>query len=226
MPDDGVLAGALRIAMRALTADIEPSQRLLAEIAAIGLDRRSALAGRAHAGLRRGARGLLVVLPVPVVGVIAGVLILFTGATVAPSAFALLGNGNIRVTIGQLIGVRAANAQLRRLGVGTIAVVPMSASCQRHPSVTYMVPASLSPSPRITLTPRTVVSGWTIVLAAAKLGHDTVQIAVGRFRHHRIPRCVSLYPPPAGTGARRPTAAEYAPLIRWLKAAAAAVRTG
>lgn len=226
MPDDAVLAGTLRSAMCALTADIEPSQRLLAEIAALGQQRGPWLAGRLPAALRRRARRFLILVPVPLAGLIAGLLVLFTGATGAPSAFALLGNHSIRVTIAELIGVRAANAQLRRLGVSAIAVVPMSAGCPLHPSVTYMVPARLKPPPKITLTPRSAAAGRTIVLAAAKLTHDTVQIAVGRFRHNRIPRCVSLKPPPAGAGARRPTAAEYAPLIRWLKAADSAVRAG
>lgn len=224
---DDQLAVALRTQLRALTAELEPSASLLAAIEAIGQGAGATRAERLHRRLTHQRRRFLIAVPLPLIGVFTGASMLFTGATVGPTAaFALLGNGSVRVSIEQLIGVRAANAQLRHLGVSSIVVVPMTAACQLHPSVTYLIPARLHPAPKITLTPHTIAPGATVVLAAAKLGHNLVQMVAGRFRRDHIPRCVSLFAPPPGVGTLRPMGSQYAPLIRELTAAAAAVLTG
>jgi hypothetical protein len=201
---DEELGAALRSEMRALTDRLNPSARLIEQVQAIGASPRSRLSRWLSLPRRR----VMIAIPVPALAVIATVVVLFSGSTAAPiSAITLLDNGNIRVTIGQLMGVKSANAELQKLGIHKMVVVPMSASCPLHPSMSYFA-GSLIPAPKITLTPETVSSAWTIVIAAEKIGPNKVENAIGRFRHHYVPRCVTSHGVGPGLGNWEPTKAD------------------
>jgi hypothetical protein len=197
------LGEALRSEMRALTDKLHPSARLIEQVQAIETRRRSRLSRWLSVPRRR----VMIAIPVPAVAVIATVIVLFSGSTAAISAITLLNNGNIRVTIGQLMGVKSADAELQSLGIHNMVVVPMSASCPLHPSMSYFA-GGLIPAPKITLTPEKVSSAWTIVIAAEKIGPDKVENAIGRFRHHNVPRCVTSHGVGPGLGHWEPTKAD------------------
>jgi hypothetical protein len=143
---------------------------------------------------------LLLVVPIPLIALIASAVVLISGSAVrAAPAFARLRNGDVRVTIGQLIAVKSANAELRRLHIHNLVVVPMSGNCPLHPSMSYLG-AELVPAPQITLTPQTIAHGWTVILASERIGRNKVEQAVGRFRHHYVPRCVTSHGSGPGLG--------------------------
>jgi hypothetical protein len=153
---------------------------------------------------------MLLVVPVPLIALITGAAVLVSGSAVsAVPAFARLRNGDVRVTIGQLIAVKSANAELRRLHIHNLVIVPMSGRCPLHPSMSYMG-ALLVPAPRITLTPGTIARGWTVIIASERIGHGKLEQAFGRFRHHYVPRCVSSHGSGPGLGHWQPTKADYA----------------
>jgi hypothetical protein len=113
------------------------------------------------------------------------------------------------VPVPLLIAVKPANAELRRLHIHNMFVVPMSASCPLHTSMSYMA-ALLVPAPRIKLTPQTIARGWTVIIASEPIGHNRVEQAFGRFHHHYVPRCVSSHGVGPGLGHWQPTKADYA----------------
>ena len=69
--------------------------------------------------------------------------------------------------------------------------------------------AAKVPAPRITLTPRTVAPGWTIVIAAEQIGPNLIEQAIGRFRG-RLPKCISSHGTGPGLGNWKPTQADKA----------------
>jgi hypothetical protein len=92
---------------------------------------------------------VLLIVPVPLIALITALVVLVSGSAVVTSpAFARMRNGDVRVTIGQLMAVKSANAELRRLHIHNLVVVPMSAGCPLHPSMSYMA-GLLVPAPRI-----------------------------------------------------------------------------
>jgi hypothetical protein len=187
------LGEALRAQLHALAGDLTPSAELMAQVDAIP---RSRGAGR-RGGLGVRRRRIALALPVPIAAIIAAVVFLFGGSSVAPSyagAILVLPNGGVRVTISQIMNVASANTELRAHHIHNMVVRPMSASCPGRPSMSY-AGVGLVPAPRITLTPRTVARGWTIVIAAEQIGADKIAMAIGRFRG-RLPTCVSSH----GTG--------------------------
>ena len=138
----------------------------------------------------------MLAIPASVAAIVAAAVLLFGGSGVAPSyagAILVLPNGDIRVTVSQLVNVASANTELRAHRIHNMVVRPMSASCPERPSMTY-IGSTLVPAPKVTLTPRTIAPGWTVVLAAKQVGPNKVLEAYGRFRG-RVPRCISLHGP-------------------------------
>jgi hypothetical protein len=178
MQEDEQLGELLGDALRTLVEDLEPSAALIARIDAMteAPPRRWRL--RSPGSLRR---KLLIAAP--------------------SSAFAVLGNGDVRVTIDQLIGVSAANQQLSQLNIHNMIVVPMTDSCS-NTDMTYMA-ARLDPPPHITLTPTTVNADSTIVLAAKQIAPSEVEMAIGHFSG-QIPTCVSSHGTGPGMGSFHP----------------------
>ncbi|HEY2592944.1 MAG TPA: hypothetical protein VGK33_03490 [Chloroflexota bacterium] len=187
--------------------DLTPSGELTARVEAIPSSR--------AAGVRRrlGVRGrrIAFAVPVSIVAIVAAVVTLFGGSDVTPSyagAVLVLPNGEVRVTISQIMDVPSANTELRAHRIHNMVVRPMSASCPEHPSMSYMGAAKV-PAPKITLTPRTAARGWTIVIAAEQIGPNLIEQAIGRFRG-RVPRCISSHGTGPGLGNWKPTKADKA----------------
>jgi hypothetical protein len=205
MSDLEQLADKLREQLRALVEDVTPSPELLARVDAIRSTRRARL--RRALGRVRGRR-LAFAVPLPVAALVVAAAFVFGGTDVAPSyahAFLVLPDGEVRVTITEIVNVASANAELRAHHVHNMVVRPMSASCPSHPSMSYTGEAEV-PAPRITLTPRTVTRGWTIVIAAEQIGANKIETAVGRFTG-RLPKCVSSHGTGPGLGNWEPSKA-------------------
>jgi hypothetical protein len=117
-------------------------------------------------------------------------VVALSGSSASP-AFAVTSspNGGVVVTLDDLTGVAGANAKLSQLGVRA-RVVPMTASCTNHLSVSYMGIAE-SPAPTIKLIPSEIAPTATIVLAAAQTGPNHVEMAIGKVSGP-APSCVSL----------------------------------
>jgi hypothetical protein len=183
----------LRQQMHAAVDDLHPSPKLVANVDAIPSGRGAiGLLGR----LGRNPRRIALALPVPIAAIIVAAMALFGGSGVVTSyadAFRVLPNGDIRVTISELVKVTAANRELREHHISSIVVRPMSDSCPERPSMTYIT-TTLIPAPKITLTPRTIERGWTTVLADTQTGPNKIVEAIGRFKG-RVPKCVSLHGP-------------------------------
>lgn len=202
------LAQELRQQLHALVDDVSPSAELVAKVNAIPT-------GHGALGLlgmlRRRPRRIAYVLPLPIAAIVAAVVFLLGGSSVTPSyagAILVLPNGEVRVSISQIVNVASANAELRAHGIHNMVVRPMSASCPEHPSMSYLGGA-LVPPPRITLTPRTATPGWTIVLAAEKIGPNLIEQAIGRFKD-RLPKCISSHGTGPGLGNWQPNKADKA----------------
>lgn len=188
------LGEELRRRLHTVMEDLNPSPELIAKVDAIPSGR-GALGPLGRLG--RLPRRIAVALPVPVAALIAAAVFLFGGSGVTPSyarAIVLLPNGDIRVTVSQIFNVTSANDELRAYHIHNMVVRPMSASCPDHPPMSYSG-AFLTPAPRITFTPRTVARGFTIVIAAERIGHGMLKEAIGRFRGP-LPKCISSH----GTG--------------------------
>lgn len=202
------LGQELREELHALVDDLSPSVELMAKVDAIPSGRGAlGVLGR----LGRRPRRIAFAIPVPIAAIVAAAVFLFGGSSNTPSyagAILVLPNGEVRVSINQIVNVASANAELRAHGIHNMVVRPMSASCPEHPSMSYLGGA-LVPAPRITLTPRTAPRGWTIVLAAKQIGPNLIEQAIGRFRG-RLPKCVSSHGSGPGLGNWQPTKADKA----------------
>ena len=203
MSDLEHLGDALREQLHALVADMNPSTELIASVDALP-------ESHARRGLRPklgwlSRRRFAVALPVPVAAIAAAVVLLVGASgptTTGASAIKALPNGDIQVALAQLSAVTAVNAELRRHHIHNMVVVPMTASCPNR-NMTYTA-GGLNPAV-ITLTPRTIAPGWTVVLAAKQIGPDTMLTAFGRFKG-RIPRCASSHGTGPGMGDLNPGA--------------------
>ena len=198
----------LRRRLHAAVEDLNPSPELKAGVDGIPSGR------GAHGPLGRlGRRPRLVAfaLPVPIAAIVVAAVFLLGGSGVSPAsagAILVLPNGEVRVSIGQIMDVASANAELRGHHIHNMVIRPMSASCPASSSMSY-AGVALVPAPRITLTPRTVARGWTIVIAAEKIGPNKIIQAIGRFRG-RLPRCISSRGTGPGLGNWQPTKADKA----------------
>jgi hypothetical protein len=175
-------------ALEELVKDIEPSPRLTEFVSALG--RRPA---RRTLRLRvsRGPRRRLLALSTSALAALAGVAILLGGTTTAPSFAVTNGpNDSILVTIRDLAGVSGANQRLREFGA-PIRVVPIQAGCKSHVDLTYLK-ATQQPA-TISLTPNTIPSGYTAVIAAQITGSNTAEMAIGRVTG-AAPSCVAPEP--------------------------------
>lgn len=202
MRDDQQLGDALREQLQALVADVNPSAALTERIDAIPSTRSSAWQ-RVLDRVRR--RRFLIAVPVPLAAIAATLVVVLSESPAPTTADGItrLPNGNIRVTVNQMLDIAGTNAELRHFGVHSIVLVPFTASCPRDPSMTY-IDTELYPAPQMTLTPKTLAPGWTTIMATRIIGKNLVQQAVDRFRTGHVPNCVSTHavnvvgaPPPA-----------------------------
>ncbi len=159
--------------------------------------------------------------PVSIIAIVAAAVTLFGGSNVTPSyagAILVLPNGEVRVTISQIMDVASANIELRGHHIHNMVVRPMSAACTEHPSMSWLpAGAAKVPAPRITLTPRTAARGWTIVIAAEQIGPNLIEQAIGRFRGP-LPKCISSHGSGPGLGNWEPTKADKANYKKTVKA--------
>ena len=197
MTDLDYLGEPLREQLHTLVADVNPSAALLAAIDAIpeteGRRRFGALRQR-FAVLRR--RRLSLVLPVPVAGAAVAIVALLSASNPAPSvggAVKQLANGEVQVSIQELMNPPVANAIFRRVHLNDIVVVPLTPSCPNR-NMTYTA-GEMKPSPIMFFT-RNGARGWKVVVGAKRIAKNWAEDAVGRFRGH-IPTCASS----RGTGA-------------------------
>jgi hypothetical protein len=136
----------------------------------------------------------------------ATVLALTLDATTSTPAFAVTNNsdGTVTVTIHDIAGVGAANAELARLGVRATAVPAVSgctAPVTREPE--YRFAGALRPnaaSYAVTIKPGAIPRGDTLVLAARQLSTDRVELGAMLVRGS-APACSgeavgSLHPEP------------------------------
>ncbi len=201
------LGEELRQQLRAHVDDLKPSAELTARVEAIPSTRGVRL--RRRLGVR--GRRIAFALPVSIVAIVAAAVTLFGGSSVTPSyagAILVLPNGEVRVAISQIMDVASANTELRAHHIHNMVVRPMSAACPEQSSMSYDGAAKV-PAPRITLTPRTVAHGWTIVIAAEQIGPNLIEQAIGRFRG-RLPKCISSHGTGPGLGNWKPTEADKA----------------
>lgn len=197
------LGEALRAKMQALTEDLTPSAELIRRVDAIPDGKRS---GWRRLMPRRLRPRIFVVVPVPVAALAVLAVIVFGGSDTKlsyGSAMTVLPNGEIRVTIQELMDPKVANADLRRHHIHGFVVVPMAASCSKS-NLSYF--GGLLKPPPIIYLPRTVPGGGTTVLAAKKIGSNLYETASGRFRAH-VPTCVSSHGTGPGLGNWEPTKA-------------------
>lgn len=202
------LGDALRLQLHAAVDDLSPSAEMMATVDAIPSRRRP---GGPLTRLGRGRRRIAVAISLPIAAILAAAVVLLGGSGVTPSyagAILVLPDGEVRVTMSQIINVASANAELRSHRIFNMVVRPMTASCPEHPSMTY-IGGALVPAPKITLTPRTVARGWTVVLAAKQIAPNEIEQALGRFKG-RVPSCVSSRGTGPGLGNWAPTKADKA----------------
>ncbi len=206
MLSDDELGAALGERLREMVRDVIPSADLLARVENVATARGSRSPGALTRRLR--AR-LLIAIPVPVAALIAAAVVILSGSQAAPSyAVTLKPDGSVEVTINEITGVAAANARLHQLGIRTIVVVPMSATCMIHPELSYMGVAK-RPAPSVHLTPTKLPPDTKIILGAEQIGPNKVEMAFGRVKG-RTPVCVSSHGTGPGLGNWKPSAAERA----------------
>jgi hypothetical protein len=113
-------------------------------------------------------------------GLIAAAVLAFTGTTAAPPAYAVTSNpdGSVTVTLNDISGVTALNAELARDGIAARAI-PLTAGCPIHGFVNPM-PSATNPSTyTITIVPREIPPGYTAVLAAGQNASGRVELLQG-----------------------------------------------
>jgi hypothetical protein len=110
------------------------------------------------------------------------------GAT-SPPAYAVTPHtdGSVTVTINEIAGISAANAQLAYLGIRAV-VVPMSAACQSAVDV-VRIGVSNPATATETVVPAMIPRGDTAILAAARTSTGTVELALGEVSG-AAPTCV------------------------------------
>ena len=187
MLNDDELGEALRGELQARSRDIEPSAELWERLGAI--EQGDPLPSARLA--RKWSRRAVLTTAAMVAAVFAVVTVLTLSGSSASPAFAVTStsDGGVVVTLDDLTGVAGANAELSQLGVRA-KVVPMTASCTNHLSVSYMGIAE-SPAPMIKLIPSEIAPTATIVLAATETAPNHVEMAIGKVSGP-APPCVSL----------------------------------
>jgi hypothetical protein len=138
--------------------------------------------------LRSGRVKILAGSSAALVTLAAAAVVLLAGAT-SPPAYAVTSSadGSVTVTINQIAGISAANAQLSSLGVHAV-VVPMSASCQSTVDV-VRIGVSNPATATETVVPAMIPEGDTAILAAAQTSAGTVELALGEVSG-AAPTCV------------------------------------
>jgi len=201
MSDFDRLGEEIRQQFHAAVEDLHPSAELIANVDAIPSGR-GALGLFGRLGRRPGRIALA--LPVPIAAIVAAAVFLFGGSGVTPvsaRAITVLPNGEVRVQLSELGDVNAANAVFRRHHIHNMVVVPMTASCPYQKSFTYTADPSMNrpPPPLVTLKPRGLAPGTTVVLAAKSINWHTLVTAFGSFKG-QLPTCASVYGTGAGMG--------------------------
>jgi hypothetical protein len=186
MLTDEELGAVLAERLQALVGDVQPShaliERLDAEIIGAGAMRRGRRSRRLH---RR-----IAAFSIPVWAAVAAAIVLLVGSNAQPSfAVTRSSDGFIRVTIRDIEGVSGANKRLRELGVTNVVVVPMATDCSNHVELSYIGVGAQRPA-TVRLKPEEVAPGWTVILAAAPLAADKVELALGRVTG-AAPSCVA-----------------------------------
>jgi len=207
---DDELGAMLREALLASVSELEPSDRLWAEV-----DAYPARTVRSRSRSRRvRTRRFLPVVTVGVAAIFAVVLFALGRATVSPSyAVTVQSDGAVRVTLSELSGISGVNARLRRLGVPVV-VVRIIDGCRTHVSMSYFAGA-IHPAPRITLMPREIAKGTTVLLGAKSIGPNTVEMAIGRVKGP-APACVAPGDSGPGLASLSPVAPSPMPQTRHL----------
>jgi hypothetical protein len=187
------LGEALRHVFSEVVPDLEPSDRLRANVSAFG-SRRSRWKLGAPKLSRRITAGITAAASAAAIAVIA-----FSQATVSPSfAIAIEANRSVQITLYQLSGAAGANSRLKALGVRA-KFVPMRSGCSTRVTLTT-IGIRQHPAPTLRLVPREIPAGITVVLAARRLGQNHFEIAFGRVTG-KAPSCVApepLAPIPGG----------------------------
>jgi hypothetical protein len=162
--NDDELGEALRGELRARSHNIKPSAELLDRLGAIGPGEPPRPERRPRSRRRWSRRTVLAGAAVVAAVFIVVAVVALSGSSASP-AFAVTSSPNG-------------------------GVVPMTASCTNHLSVSYMGIAE-SPAPTIKLIPSEIAPTATIVLAAAQTGPNHVEMAIGKVSGP-APSCVSL----------------------------------
>lgn len=190
MSEEKELAAALTDALRVMLSDIEPSPGLRnwvrTELRSTPVEPK--------AKRRRSGRKILAIFT-PSAAAVAVVIALVLG-TDAAATFAVvrLPGGMVRITLGQIQGVKGANAKLRELGIRSIVVIPVRPGCKSHLQIGYIGIGQHRNSAAISIAPAGIPAGQTDVIAAKQVSPQILELGVTRI-HGPAPPCVRSMKP-------------------------------
>lgn len=185
--NDEELGAAFAEALRALVSDIEPTEQLKNWVTT-ELRPPSAQPSRPK---RWSPRRRLLAILTPAAAAAAAAAALLVGTQAAPSfAVTETPGGYVRVALNNIEGVSGANAELRKLGVRTIVVVPVKAGCKSHVQLLFTGFGTHQRTPVIGIAPRQIPAHMTDVLAAKQISPGIIALGIGRVRG-AAPSCVA-----------------------------------
>lgn len=144
----------------------------------------------ARAGsLLRSGRAKLLAGSSAALAMLAGAAVFVIAGAASSPAFAVTthADGSVTVTIDQIAGIAAANAQLTSLGIPAV-VIPMTSSCQSTVDV-VRIGVSNPATATETIVPNTIPQGDTAILAAAQTSTGTVELGLAEVRG-AVPTCL------------------------------------
>jgi hypothetical protein len=196
MTDDEHLSAALARDLKALVSDLEPSRELRDWVS-------SELCSEPHVPARARWRlrwRVLATLTPATVG--AALAALFLASQASPSfAVSRTSNGAVRITLHDIEGVTGADAKLRKLGITSVAVIPVRSGCRSRVRVLFTGIGAHGTT--VTVTPSEIPRHMIDILAAKQIAPGSVALGLGRVRSP-APPCVAPAKSGVGLPAKNP----------------------